>query len=533
MNIVSDRKDLVRFARRARARLGLVRAVETALRAAFWAVLLALTGILVARLFALPLLWQPAGAALAAGVIMAAALSAFLPRRSLLEAAAAVDDRAGWKERLSSALALPAPAHPMELALVEDVRVRLRGRSVSRDFPFRAPRELRWTLPAAGALAAACFLVPPLDLLGLAARAEEQRKEREAVQIAAEKLEKRVRHLEKDGRSLDRVKQAVQKMDALQAELSKTPPPERQEAMAMASKVADEIKKMQEELSRSAALAEKLQKAAAEKGGGDAGELGRLLREGKLDEAAQTLARMRNALQEGKLSPAEREKLRKQMEALQERLAKDPALSDLEKRLSRAMQGLGESDEQKLDDLQQALSRLDGDLSESDQLAQALQDLESLTDALAKDQHRCPSCGQKSDGQGGCMGKGGEGCPGGLGRGKGQGDSWEEGQGESEGGAFGQRGQGSGGEAPETPSDFSTEKTKVNSKLGKGTYMGAYFMKGEPPKGAAGVEYAEVEKAYAEEALDALQKQKVPAAQKDFVRDYFDAIRAREAAPKK
>ena len=37
MNVVNDRKDLLRFARRARARQGLVRAVDVALRAAFYA----------------------------------------------------------------------------------------------------------------------------------------------------------------------------------------------------------------------------------------------------------------------------------------------------------------------------------------------------------------------------------------------------------------------------------------------------------------------------------------------------------------
>lgn len=73
----------------------------------------------------------------------------------------------------------------------------------------------------------------------------------------------------------------------------------------------------------------------------------------------------------------------------------------------------------------------------------------------------------------------------------------------------------------------------MNSKIGKGTYVGAYFMKGEPPKGQAAVQYAEVEKAYAEEAMDALQKQKIPAAQRDFVRDYFDSIRSRTADPAK
>ena len=89
------------------------------------------------------------------------------------------------------------------------------------------------------------------------------------------------------------------------------------------------------------------------------------------------------------------------------------------------------------------------------------------------------------------------------------------------------------GERPENPADFDTEKTKVKSKLGKGTYVGSYFMKGEPPKGEAATQYAEVERAYAEEAMDALQKQKVPASQRDYVRNYFDAIRLEKTGKSK
>ena len=110
-----------------------------------------------------------------------------------------------------------------------------------------------------------------------------------------------------------------------------------------------------------------------------------------------------------------------------------------------------------------------------------------------------------------------------MGRGRGQG--WDEGESESEGGAFGGKGRGEGGSAPEEPGDTSSQKTKVNSQLGKGKYVGAYSMKGESPQGAALTEYAEVQRVAADEAMDALSKQKVPATHRDFVRDYFDAIR--------
>ena len=59
-------------------------------------------------------------------------------------------------------------------------------------------------------------------------------------------------------------------------------------------------------------------------------------------------------------------------------------------------------------------------------------------------------------------------------------------------------------------------------------------MKGDPPKGTAAAEYAEVQSSAADYALDTLKKQKIPAEQRDYVRAYFDAIRLEKAgAPEK
>ena len=94
-------------------------------------------------------------------------------------------------------------------------------------------------------------------------------------------------------------------------------------------------------------------------------------------------------------------------------------------------------------------------------------------------------------------------------------------------------GQGEGGEAPERAEDTQSQKTKARSPLGKGKYVGAYSLKGEPPKGEAATEYAEVQQSYAEYALDSLKKQKIPVSQQDYVRAYFDAIRLEKLGDKK
>jgi rubrerythrin len=107
---------------------------------------------------------------------------------------------------------------------------------------------------------------------------------------------------------------------------------------------------------------------------------------------------MRAALQSGQMSPEEKKKILKQMDALRDQLSKDKALGDLEKKLAQAMEGLEQSDEQMLEGLQQDLSQLDADAAEGEGLAQALKDLDGLSDALAKGHQKCPSCDKKKEG---------------------------------------------------------------------------------------------------------------------------------------
>ncbi len=385
-----DRGKLVRFARRARARMALVRGLEWAQRALFYALCAAVAAVLLDRFLAVRLPLPAAAGALGAAVAVSGLLAALFPRIGLLEAAAAADARAGWKERLSSALALPSVSRPMEHALLEDARERLGGASPPELFPLRAPREIKFApLPALAILASFLF-VPSLDLLGTRARQKAKEEEKKEIELAVEKLEGRKKVLEKSKQLSERVKQAVQKIDALAKELVQSPPQDRKDILAQLSSLADELKKLKNELSKSESLAAKLQKSLS-KDAGDAGDLGRLLKEGKFAEAAQELAKLRNALQEGKLTPAEKEKLQKQLQALADKLGKNKDLSELEKKLAQAMQGLDQGKEQMLDGLQQALNSLDSEMDEAKALADALKDLEKLADALAKDKHRCPS----------------------------------------------------------------------------------------------------------------------------------------------
>jgi hypothetical protein len=83
------------------------------------------------------------------------------------------------------------------------------------------------------------------------------------------------------------------------------------------------------------------------------------------------------------------------------------------------------------------------------------------------------------------------------------------------------------GERKENPTDAGFEKDRVKSQHGKGKakVVSTWFDKGEPPKGQAQVEYEAVQSAASAEANDAVSKQKIPPAYRNYVRDYFDSIR--------
>ena len=519
-----EQKRIAHYCRRVRVRMGFTRGMAGAMRACFYASLVLLVAVLGHRLIGVetPVVWT--AGVVVAGIFLVGLVTALLPRIGLLEAAVAADERAGWKERLSSALAMDSVSRPMEAALVEDADDRVRRRNPADLFPMVCPRELRTVPLVATFIAAFAFLCPDLDLLGYRAEAREEERDRKEIEVALEKLERRKKDLRKTNKEpSDREKAINEKIDALMKALQKTPPKDKKQALAQISSLADELQKLKNEMGRAQAMAQKVQKAMS-KEGPDAGKLGQMLKAGRFKEAVEALAAMRRALRQGNMTPEQRERLERQLQALKDRIGKDRDLSEIEKQLAKAMQGLRQGDPRAMEGLEDALGDLDADFSDSESLADALRDLQQLADAMSQGQHECPSCGTKGKGPG-CKGPDGKGCPGGLGHGSGQSWNWGDGDGQGQGGAFGNRGQGKGGVAPETPEDVALKRSKARSQMGKGRYVGLYFMKGEPPKGTAATEYAEVQRVFAEEAMDALENQKVPAAQRDYVRDYFDAIR--------
>ena len=88
------------------------------------------------------------------------------------------------------------------------------------------------------------------------------------------------------------------------------------------------------------------------------------------------------------------------------------------------------------------------------------------------------------------------------------------------------------GERPEGQlGDVGFDRTKLKGPLGEGEFIGSFFVKGVPPKGPAETKYSEMLGEYEHQASQALEKEPIPAGQRDQVRRYFDALKPPAEAP--
>lgn len=390
-----------RTVRRARFHLRLSRGLHAALRACFWLSLTAAGLMAYHKLAAHPLPWGPIAAGLAGAALLVGLSAAFVPRIGLVTAAAELDARAGWKTRVSSLLALPEIVQPMERALLNDVNERVRGLEVGPLFPLCFPRESRRLPLALLAIAGAFFL--PRWAVPTAAPAdgdEVARKEKERVGAAVVKLKKAAEERGKDpDRKMEKANAAGERLQKLAATMQDAPPSRRQ----MLEKLESERETLRQEKSsfeETRAMADKIQKALEGKQG-ETGELGEMIREGRFQEAADEIAKMRQKLAGGALTEAEKKELAQNMQALMDKLAdssKRQDLSEFEKSMADALQGLQNGDGQSMEGLEQMLDDMASDLAQSDALQSMMEDLESMTDELAKGDGSCPSCGKPNEG---------------------------------------------------------------------------------------------------------------------------------------
>lgn len=519
-------------------------------------------------------------AALAAVAVLASLIWSLAERRSLESAAAALDEAAGLRERLSSSLYCRASDDPFSQAVVSDAERASSAVSARRHIRFTYPRSANY---AAGAsLAASLSLLVPAGLLG------GEKKPADPVQVAAveqvqatvkKQFQEIIRKAE-DNPALEELKEEMERLaEAPDAPLDK-PDAIRHEAQKKIDSLADAVKDKLDDPGYD--KVEQMQKMmrglkVPQEADTPANELSKSLAEGDFKEAQEQIEKLQEQLATLKHDEDKEmaEQLSKQLEDLSKQLEQLAQNKDLEQKLQQAgikpedLQRMLENlSKQDLDQVKKSLEQQGYNQQQIEQMAKQLaqrqsasQGMKQLSQAM-KQASQCNSPGSMSEAAAGlsaasdqlseleqlqtemdqlnstlsdlqnakdsmnscsqCQGTGqcnGGKCSGCNGSGQCQGG------GKQGNGGMGQKpGQGRGGLAEEqqTAVAFKTERQKVETR--KGAIIGQFLIDGEQVKGQASKALAEIVTAEEREATDAVTRDRIPRQYQKSVKAFFSTV---------
>lgn len=529
----------------------------------FGALLVAVVAIGVQKLFLTEVdgtIWGAAwiGGAVVAGVLFAIVATVW-SRSSDLEAAIELDRRFGLKERVSSSLALSEEEiqSPAGQALMNDAVHRVSRLEVGERFPVQLSRRA-W-LPLVPAIAAfvLCFLSDPTRQNPSQAQASS---EVQAIKQSAKPLARQAeeRKLEAEKKNLKDAADMLRKIEEAAREMSKKDEGDRREALAKLNDLAKQVEKRREALSQGEKLKDHLSQMK-ELPKGPAEKLANAMKNGDFEKALKELENLKGQFAQGNMSAAQQKEFALQMQAMRSAMQKiaeshKKARENLQKQLEQAQQN---QDQEAAEKLQEQLDKLGLQIPVMEMLEQ-----------MAMELGQCSQCLQEGDTEGAqamlnemanrmarlqreseemqmmdaaamemmqmkaammCQKCGGAGCKecaggGGDSGSKGEG-GWGKGGKGGRGGLEAGTGRGGIGDPEKTPTDSKLYGSRVRSEMGRGASVLTGEIRGPNAKGQVLEEIkAEVENGRTE-ASDPLTGQKLPRAQRDHVKQYFDAFR--------
>ncbi|MFV1966908.1 MAG: hypothetical protein ACC628_15895 [Pirellulaceae bacterium] len=485
------------------------------------------------------------GGAVAVGLCFALSITLWR-RHGMIDAAIELDRRCGLKERISSALALPASEHDTDAgrALVDDAARRVETVEVPRAFHVR----MGWSalLPLLPAVAVFLILVLPDAEREKVEASTTVSKENQQVKRSAKELEKRLakRQKEAEEKGLERLDDMIMKLRKGVDELTSKDDASRKKAMIKMNDLAKTLQQRRDELSDPEKMKRQFERLK-DLERGPAKRVLQALKAGNVQKAMEELNRLTEKLRKGEMTAEDQKQLVKQLEDVQRKLQEmvashEQAKRDLERQIE---QKIAEGDletagklQRKLDQLQQqdrSMKRLEdlasrfGNASESlkrgdeqdaaaqlDAMMSELQDLEAemseletineLMDEIAssKDSMNCEIC----DGEG-CMscqdGYNPFGPPG-------------NGNGLGEGAGYGDR--------PEQDTDTAFYESRLRAKPKPGEAVGLGDASGPNRSGMSLEEVKEGIVSELSEDADPLTDQRLPRSQQDHVRQYYQRL---------
>ncbi|TWT99296.1 hypothetical protein Pla108_02310 [Botrimarina colliarenosi] len=514
----------------------------------------ALVAIIVPKLFPVPglparwaVLWL--GGAAIVGLTWASLWTVLRPK-SRLDAAVEIDRRYELRERVASSLTLSEDelATPAGTALARDA-VRAIGKvEVAERFAVGIDRGVwRPLAPALVALLVATFVgnriaeatpeKPPTEQV-----AAEQAKK--AAETARKQLEKRRQQAEKDG--LTDASALLKKVEEGTADLAKKQAKDPTKAAVKLNDLSQQLAERKQKLGGSEELRNQLNRMK-DLGKGPAEKAAEAMKQGDWKRAMEEVAKIREEIAQGKVSPEKQEQLAAQLGKMQQKLAEaaqqqQQQKQELERQLAEAQR---KGDLNQAGKLQQKIDQLAQQAPQMQKLQQMAQQMKQAQQALDKgDAKAAADAMQQMAQQMGEMAKEAQemkmldaamtdimdakqamgmepgqmagGMPG-QGQGKNQDGPPGDGMGEGRGKGF----------RPDEKNDVSFRDSQVKQEVGRGASTFGGLVKGPSIKGEVAESIKTPLDAAAAQPADPLTSERLPKSRREHAEEYFRGLRDR------
>lgn len=526
--------------------------------------------------------WALALPGLAGVAVVAGLVVAWVRRPKQIDVARAVDERAGLRETLSTALCVERDDSPWSRAVVDDAGAKARRVVVRDAVPIEAPGNSWWPVAACAALLAVWWL-PVHDLTGLLAEQEAAREERRQVQEVAARVDEARRNIDE---ILARAGVEINGPDESTEDLFKpgeigqiTPEEMQRAAIKKLTELSDKLEEQRngEEGMTFDAIRDAMKRLETP-GPGPAAEMSRAMARGDFAEAKKQLEKIAEQIKSGDMSEEDKKQLQRQAEKMAEALEQmaqnrqqleeqlqAAGLSEEQARqlatdpnaMERALREQGMSQEQ-IDELKQqaqaqqkasdaaaAMSQAMGQMAQGMQAgnqSQMGEGLEGMGGQLSNLERMQAEMTSLEQALGACQGQMASLCEGvgGMGRSAGQGSEWgpagQYRQGESMGSGSGSGGPGQGlGAGPdEAATDFALKTEKANvGTTDEGPIIAATLVYGSQIRGESTAAFSDAVSSAEAQAAEAIETRRVPKEHEQAVKAYFGRLKkAAESTPK-
>lgn len=541
--------------RRARRRLVIQQFLSIITWCLFGFLLLAAIGVAIPKIWPISVkpeiwLWSWVGGSLGVAFVVASIWTYFV-RREAAEAAVEVDRRFGLRERVASSLTLSEKDLESEIgkALLQDAERRVARLNIAEKFRI----ALRWwnmlpILPTAVIVAIALLLVDATERKQASANSSSSAaQEKEKLIAEMKKLNERIKEKMKQQEDKGKLEEAENLLKEIQktiSEMEKKPTVDKKQVMVKLNDLNKQLKSAASKFSSAEEMKKQLNSLKEEEG--PAKDFASNLKKGDFAKAAQAMRDMEKKAKEGKMSPEEMKAAAKQLDQIKKQIQemmqeREQAKEELKRQMQQKrdagdLEGAAnlqkkldkmEQQEKAAQQMQQMADQLEkaaesmqqGDMQKSQQqmseMAKQLEQMQQQTEEMETLDGMMMELSDAKMGMGEEEGEG-EGEEGeGKNRGKGR-----ERRGDRPG--DGNNGEGPGfGERPEEETDYKTKDSKVEAKPKPGESIKIGTASGPNSKGVSRESAKAIMEAAESTDDDPLTNQRLPRAQKQHAKEYF------------